>query len=115
MSEYTKKSAEFYEFSSKVGTVNIDEMEVQFCDHVQKVEGIYYATAFYNGDVKEGTDENGVIYKQISNANLAFIPQNMVENAKPKYDDYNQTQDMIGRLVKTIKELNSEDYVRRAA
>ena len=115
MSKYEKKSAEFYEFSSKVGIVLSDDMEVQFCDHVQKIDGTYYATAFYDGDLKTGKDENGVIYQKISNANLAFIPSDMIENAKAKYDDYNQTKDMIERLAKTVKELNAHDYVRRAA
>lgn len=115
MSEYEKKSDNFYEFASKVGMATIGDMDVQFCDHVQKVDGVYYATAFYEGEEKIGKDDHGVVYQKISNANLAFIPENMMEQAKAKFDDHDQTNDMIARLSKTIKELNSEDYVRKAA
>ncbi|MFP4314298.1 MAG: hypothetical protein ACLFR0_08220 [Alphaproteobacteria bacterium] len=115
MSEYTKKPDQFYEFSSKVGIAEINDMTIQFCDHVQKIDGTYYATAFYEGEVKDGKDDNGVVYQKISNANLAFIPQNLIAQAKAKYEDYNQTSDMIERLVHTVKELNERDYVRRAA
>lgn len=115
MTQDNNKPAKFYEFSAQVGTATIGEIEVQFCDHVQKVDGVYYATAFYEGEKKTGKDENGIIYQQISNASLAFIPENMIENATAKFDDYDQTKDMIARLAKTVKQLNSEEYHRHAA
>lgn len=115
MTQYTQKPDNYYEFSTKVGSATIGDIEVQFCDHVQKVDGVYYATAFYEGDVKSGKDDNGIIYQQISTASLAFIPEDMMETAKAKYEDYNQTDEMIARLTKTVKQLNSEEYLRRAA
>ena len=115
MPQYEKKPAKFYEFAAKVGTVDIGDTTFQFCDHVQKIEGKYYATAFYEGDQKEGQDDNGIIYKQISSAYLSFVPEEIIEQVQPKYDDHGQTADMIERLKKTIKELNSDNYVRRAA
>lgn len=115
MQQDNKKPEKFFEFSAKVGTATVGDIEVQFCDHVQKVEGVYYATAFYEGEMKSGKDENGVIYQKISDANLVFIPENMIEDAKAKYDDYDQTNEMIARLTKTVKQLNSEEYHRQAA
>jgi len=115
MSKYEEKSAKFYEFAPKVGSVDIDDTVFQFCDHVQKVEGTYYATAFYEGDQREGSDKNGIVYQQISSAYLAFVPLDLVETLKPKYDDQGQTADMLERLKLTIKDMNSKEYVRRAA
>jgi hypothetical protein len=104
----------FYEFSETVGTVLIDDIEVQYCDHLQKIEGEYYATAFYTGERADGRDENGIFYKKISNANLAFVPLALVEKSKAKIDDYGQTEDMIQRLVKNIRDLNAQEYSRAA-
>lgn len=115
MEKYEKKPVKYYEFSNEVGTVTIGDIEVQYCDHVQKIEGTYYATAFYEGERPDGKDEKGIYYKKISNAALAFIPEALVKQSKAKYDDYGQTEDMIARLVKTIADLNAQEYNREAA
>lgn len=115
MSKYETKSAKFYEFAPKVGSVDIGDTVFQFCDHVQKVESVYHATAFYEGDQREGKDDNGIIYQQISSAYLAFVPLDVLETLTPKYDDQGQTADMLDRLKTTIKDMNSKEYVRRAA
>ena len=91
-------------------------MDVQLCDHVQKIDGTYFATAFYEGDVKaDGKDANGIYFKKISSADLAFIPENLLEEAELKQDDMNQTKDMVMRLLKTIRELNAQEYSRNVA
>lgn len=115
MDKYEKKPVKFYEFSDEVGTVHIEGTQIQFCDHVQKIEGSYFATAFYEGERADGKDESGIFYKKISNASLAFIPLELVKLAIPKNDDYGQTQDMIDRLIKTITDLNAQEYNREAA
>jgi len=115
MDKYEKKPLKYYEFANDVGKVMIGDTEIQFCDHVQKIEGQYYATAFYEGQRADGHDEQGIFYKKISNAYLAFIPETLVKIAKAKNDDYGQTQDMINRLVKTITDLNAQEYNRSVA
>lgn len=115
MEKYEKKPVKYYEFSNDVGKVTIGDTEVQFCDHVQKIEGCYYATAFYEGQYPDGKDGQGIYYKKISNADLAFIPEELVKLARPKIDDYGQTQDMINRLIKTISDLNAQEYDRNVA
>ncbi len=116
MAQYEKKPAKFYEFSNQVGCVKIGDMDVQLCDHVQKIDGTYFATAFYEGDVKaDGKDANGIYFKKISSADLAFIPENLLEEAELKQDDMNQTKDMVMRLLKTIRELNAQEYSRNVA
>tara|TARA_B100002003_G_scaffold236840_1_gene253261 strand:+ start:128 stop:475 length:348 start_codon:yes stop_codon:yes gene_type:complete len=115
MVAYSKKPEKFYDFASKVGIVKINDQVFQFCDHVQKIDGKYFATAFYEGEQKTGKDENGVIYQQISNAYLSFVPEELLEHAEPQYEDFDQTKDMIARLTKTITELNAEEYTRNVA
>ena len=116
MAQYEKKSAKFYEFSNKVGSVKVGDMDFQLCDHVQKIDGIYFATAFYEGDIKaDGKDASGVYYKKISNADLAFLPEDMLKEAKVQYDDMGQTDDMVARLLKTITQLNAQEYTRSVA
>lgn len=116
MAQYEKKPAKFYELSDKVGCVKIGDMDVQLCDHVQKIDGTYYATAFYEGDIKaDGKGDNGVYYKKISSADLAFIPESLLEEAQQKQDDMDQTKDMVTRLLKTIRELNAQEYSRDVA
>lgn len=116
MAQYEKKPAKFYELSDKVGCVKIGDMDVQLCDHVQKIDGTYYATAFYEGDIKaDGKGDGGIYYKKISSADLAFIPEDLLEEAQTKQDDMDQTRDMVTRLLKTIKELNAQEYTRDVA
>lgn len=115
MDKYEKKPVKYYEFSNDVGKVLVGQTELQFCDHVQKIEGQYYATAFYEGQQPDGKDDQGIYYKKISNTDLAFVPADLVKLAKPRIDDYGQTQDMIERLVKTILDLNAQEYNRNVA
>ncbi len=115
MSQYEKKPVKFYEFSNKVGTVAIGDKEYQLCDHVQKVDGVYFATAFYGDVIADGKDEQGIYYKKIGNADLAFLPADLLETAVAKYDDHNQTIEMKERLLRSIKELNSREYNKEAA
>lgn len=110
MSQYEKKPVKYYEFSNHVGTVTLGDKEYQLCDHVQKIEGIYLATVFYAEPRADGKDEQGIYYKKIGNADLAFLPLDLLEQAVPKYDDHNQTNEMKERLIRTIKELNAREY-----
>jgi hypothetical protein len=114
--QFKNKPLKFYEFSKDVGKVTMGDMDVQLCDHVQKIEGIYFATAFYEGERKaDGRADNGVYYMEISDSNLVFIPLEMLKTAKAVQDDYSQTNDMMDRLVKAIESLNTLGYERRAA
>lgn len=116
MGPYEKKPAKFYEFSSKVGCVDVAGLAFQLCDHVQKIDGKYFATAFYEGEPKQdGKAESGIYYKKISSADLAFIPADMLKTAQVQYDDMGQTADMLERLSKTIADLNSPEYSRDVA
>ncbi len=113
---FENKPVKFYEFSKDVGKVAIGDMQVQLCDHVQKIEGLYYATAFYEGErQKDGRADTGVYYMKISDSNLVFIPLEMLKDAKALQDDYNQTNEMLERLTSAIKSLNMLGYQRRAA
>ena len=116
MAQYEKKPAKFYEFANKVGCIKLGEQDFPLCDHVQKIKGTYYATAFYEGDVKpDGKDAHGIYYKKISNADLAFLPEDLLKQAQIKFDDMGQTDDMVARLLKTITELNLQEYTREVA
>ena len=104
-------TANFQEYADKVGTVNIGDQQFQLCDHVQKIEGKYFATAFTKTPHDDGKDDaTGIYYKKLAAAELAFLPQKTLENAEIVYDDGQQTSAMIDRLIKAITNMNKTDY-----
>ena len=96
------------DFSDKVGTIIIADERFQLCDHVQKIEGTYFATAFSLAPREDGKNNStGVYYKKLAAANLAFIPSSQLDKAEIVYDDKNQTKELIVRLKKAIENMNA--------
>lgn len=106
--QYEKKPAKYYELAGKSGTVTINGLEIQLCDHLQKIDDVYYATAFYQGEKPDGRDPMGIIYKKIKEMPLAFISFELLEEAQPVYEDFGQTTDMLVRLISTMSEMRKE-------
>lgn len=107
----TDKPENYYSFSEKVGSVKVDDLEFQLCDHVQKIEGNYFATAFTKADKSEGKDDGtGIYYKRISSANLAFLPLEKLQKAQAVFDDHNQTNEMKTRLINAITSMSETKY-----
>lgn len=103
------------DFSDKVGSIAIGGENFQLCDHVQKIEGVYFATAFAAAPLKDGKDlKTGIYYKKLASVDLAFIPVEKLETAEIIYDDKNQTKDMLERAVKAVRNMNTMKYTEVA-
>ena len=103
------------EYSDKVGMVEVMGQTVQLCDHMEQIEGRYYATALAIDvrDMKIMSDA-GVPSKRWPTKDnpdgdlYMFFTEVHLDKAEPKFDDNGQTAAMIGRLKSALTPLNSK-------
>ena len=104
------------QYGDNIGMVNILGQEVQLCDHMEEIDGRYYATAFKISvkDPKLLADVGVPAEKIIDGTHVLYIPETLLEAAIPKYDDNGATFAMIDRLIKALYPLNKKLYSRVA-
>lgn len=102
-------------YSQTVGAVKLEGMDLQLCDYIEAVNGRWYALAYFNDSCgcAEGINDNGTIVKQLKTAGandsglcVAYVPQNLLDQAVPQFDDENNTQMLIDRLSTELSKLN---------
>lgn len=114
------------EMLANVGRIKIDGQVFTLCDHIQKHEDEYYATAYYDRPARNGRSPDGIFYKLMGNDPVALIPISALKKAYPAYQDGERTEAMILRLLNALEGLNVhvglrpylgrfEDYSSRAA
>ncbi|MCF8495322.1 MAG: hypothetical protein K9G62_01500 [Alphaproteobacteria bacterium] len=113
MNAKTMKYKDLSQYSAVIGQVQVAGLNLQLCDYVERVEGKWYATAYFldSPSVQDGWDKSGIYLKTLKAAKdtrLAFVPGDLLSKAVPSYNDEGQTLDLIGRLEKELAKLNTQ-------
>lgn len=105
------------EYSDKVGMVDILGQTVQLCDHMEQIDGRYYATAMAIDvrDIKVISDAGVPSKRWPTKENpdgdlYMFFSEAHLKQAEPKFDDQNQTAAMINRLTTALEPLNRKPH-----
>lgn len=105
------------EYSDKVGMVNILGQTVQLCDHMEQIDGRFYATAMALDvrDLKIMNDAKIPSKRWPTKDNpdgdlYFFFEEEHLKKAEPKFDDHGQTSAMIKRLQMALEPLNRKVY-----
>lgn len=109
------------EYSDKVGMVEIMGQVAQLCDHMEQIDGRYYATAMAI-DVRDnkimsdaGVQSKRWPTKENPDGDLyLFFTEAHLETATPKDDENGQTAAMIARLKTALMPLNKKPYQKAA-
>ena len=104
------------ENSEKIGAISFKGYDMHLCDHIEAIDGQYYATAAC-GTIRDmdamkklGAPTNiygGDFY-------VAYLDAEMLADAAPKFDDSNMTIDMIDRLKHALKSMNEGRFAQVA-
>lgn len=101
-------------FSDKIGAVDVKGYPLQLCDYVECIGGLWFAAAYV--ETKNSFNDNayqsmGVIFKKNRGKKeepirLAYIPESLLDKARPRFDDEHETEALIKRLKKELDRLN---------
>ncbi|HCQ71189.1 MAG TPA: hypothetical protein DIU06_03445, partial [Rhodospirillaceae bacterium] len=111
-SEITQES-----YSDQIGTVNVMGQSVQLCDHVENIDGQYYATSFVlSANDRKMLKDQGAQFGTIGQEDLSaiYLTEDLLEMAQPVRENDQMTQDMIARLMGALQSMNVKTYAHSA-
>jgi hypothetical protein len=115
------KYKDLTKYSATIGAVMIGGVSLQLCDYVEARGAEWFAMAY----LPEGVNVDMVTAMGIQTRtlpafdshqamSLAYVPQGMLGDARPKFDDEGQTEMLIDRLQNELLKLNSVTKARVA-
>ncbi len=104
--KYSQLVADSY--SDMVGTIDIMGQNVQLCDHMENLNGQYYATSFaLSADDRKMLKDNGAEFGSLGeDLSAVYLPTNLLQQAKPARDGDSETKAMIERLMIGLSSAN---------
>lgn len=104
------------ENSEKIGAISFHGHNMHLCDHLEQVDGKYFATAACSS-VKEMEEmkkygAHTAIYPD--HFYVAYLDEDMLKEASPKYNDSNMTIDMLVRVQCALRAINAGRVFRAA-
>ena len=108
-------------YADTMGMIEFMGQTVQLCDHMQMIDGYYYATAMVI-DVRDQKlmKDAGIQSKfwptteNPSGDHYMFLSEEHLKMAKPKFPKDKMTQHMIARLIDALFSANEKAYERVA-
>ncbi len=104
-------------YSDQIGSVELLGQSVQLCDHMENIDGAYYATSFPLS-VQDRTilKDAGAQFGTLSDDSPAvYLTENMLRTAiKPVREGDAMTQAMVTRLIDGLASANAKRNARFA-
>ena len=105
------KYAEFVkqQYGDHIGTSSVLGQDVQLCDHMEEIRGMYYATSFVLSVTdRQALQKAGAQFGDMPDGTHAvYLTQELVAAATPARDGDEMTQAMITRTVSALEQTNA--------
>ena len=103
-------------YADQIGTIDVMGQSVQLCDHMENIDGTYYATSFaLSADDRKLLKDNGAQFSTMDDQTTAvYIPAPMLAKAAPVRAGDAKTQAMIERLAIGLASANSASFTANA-
>ncbi len=87
------------EYSDKVGSIDVNSIALQLCDHIEYIDGIAYVSSIIDDETScKKLNDLGIAVKKMTNDTLiAYLDIDTLDKAKAVYDD-GATAGLLRRL-----------------
>lgn len=104
------------ENSEKIGAISFHGHHMHLCDHLEMVDGKYFATAACTSakEMNEMKKYGAPTAVYPDHFYVAYLDEDMLKEASPKFNDSNMTIEMLGRVQCALKAINAGRISRAA-
>lgn len=99
-------------YSDMAGSINMLGQEVQLCEHMEEIDGQYYATTFaLNVTDRQILKKAGARFGTLSDGTAAiYFTEGMIKASQPLRNSDEYTQKMMERMVSSLASANAQTY-----
>jgi hypothetical protein len=103
-------------YGEHVGSISLFGQDVQLCDHMQNIDGTYYATTFVlNVADRIALKRAGARFGTLSNGSQAvYLTEESLVIAKPIRENDEMTQAMVKRMINGLMLMNLKTQAQYA-
>ena len=104
------------ENSEKIGAISFYGHDMHLCDHLEMIDGQYYATAACSSpkEMNDMKKYGAPVAEYPDHFYVAYLNEEMLKEASPKFSDSNMTSEMLVRVQCALKAINSGRFARAA-
>ena len=112
--KYSQLTQESY--SEQTGTIEVLGQSLQLCDHMENVNGDYFATTFpLSADDRKALQDQGARFGQLGDDLTAiYLTEDLLKHAAPVRSGDDLTQNMIDRMISALSSINVKAHSREA-
>jgi hypothetical protein len=104
-------------YSDQIGTISVLGQSVQLCDHMENIDGQYYATSFVlSADDRKLLKDQGAQFGTIGSDDLSaiYLTEDLLKQAAPVRENDILTENMRMRLIHALSSVNTKPYAHQA-
>ncbi len=104
------------ENSEKIGAISFHGHDMHLCDHIEAIDGKYYATAAVSS-IREMDDMKKYGAPTATYPDhfyVAYLDEDMLKEASPKFNDSFMTSEMLVRVQCALKAMNNGRFANVA-
>ena len=103
-------------YSETIGSIKVLGQEVQLCDHMEEIDGAYYATTFIlNVKDRQALKTAGARFGTLSDGTSAvYLNEKLLQASATLRADDVMTQNMMERMKSALQSANTKTYSKTA-
>lgn len=103
-------------YSDMIGSIKVLGQEVQLCDHMEEIDGQYYATSFIlNVSDRQALKTAGARFGTLSDGTSAvYLNQQLLQASETLRENDTMTQNMMSRMSSALQSANIKTYSKTA-
>lgn len=104
-------------YSDQIGTISFMGQTMQLCDHMENIDGQYYATTFaLSADDRTMLKDQGARFGTIGAEDLSaiYLTEDMLKAAQPVRENDTMTGNMMERMIGALASINVKPHSRVA-
>lgn len=118
LGDHIMKYSDFVQdqYGDHIGSVSLMGQDMQLCDHMQEIEGTYYATTFIlNVTDRQMLKDQGARFGTLSDGSHAvYLTEALIAAATPIREGDEMTMAMMKRMVEGLQSANMKKHQKSA-